>query len=284
MAEIISDLLNILKEQKLIPFVGAGFSESCGCPCAESLIQQLSLHFKAEHTLSSAGEVNLLRWAEYLKIINGGRIEEVLQQINRILNDDSVDISHSKSHLLLAQLGVPIIYTTNYDHLIERGFNHLHIPCQIVVTTEDIIASAGSRCTQIVKFHGSLGQKDSIVLTESDYYERLEFVTPIDIKLRADALGKSLLFMGYSFSDFNVRYLWFKLQRMMAGVQNSNVPPSYILLFKPDEITATLLKNTGILPIDLSLYEGTNKTEKLCSFLTLLVPHQKNRTSPQLMS
>lgn len=271
MAEIISDLLNILKEQKLIPFVGAGFSESCGCPCGESLIRQLALHFKTEHTLSTAGEVDLLRWAEYLKIINGGRIEEVLRQMHRILNDDSVDVSRSKPHLLLAQLGVPIIYTTNYDHLIERGFNHLHIPCQIVVTTEDIIASAGSSCTQIVKFHGSLEQKDSVVLTESDYYERLEFVTPVDIKLRADALGKSLLFMGYSFSDFNVRYLWFKLRKMMLGIKACNIPQSYILLFRPDQITATLLRNTGIIPIDLAEYEGMDKTAKLCSFLQLLV-------------
>jgi len=271
MSEIISELLDLLKEHKLIPFVGAGFSESCGCPCAESLIQQLSLHFKTEQVLSAAGEVDLLRWAEYLKIINGGNIEEVLQQIHRILNDDSVDISQSEPHILLAQLGVPIIYTTNYDHLIERGFNHLHIPCQIVVTTEDIIAAAGSNRTQIIKFHGSLEQKDSVVLTESDYYERLEFVTPIDIKLRADALGKSLLFMGYSFSDFNVRYLWFKLRKMMLGITARNAPQSYILLFSPDQITATLLRNTGIIPIDLAEYEGKDKTAKLCSFLRSLL-------------
>jgi len=272
MSEIISDLLDLLEVQKLIPFIGAGFSEGCGCPCAPSLTQQLLMQFQLDDNLTSDEDVDLLRLAEYLKIVNGGSIKEVLYQIQRILADDSVDISQSAPHILLAQLGVPIIYTTNYDHLLERGFKHVHIPCQIVVTTEDIIKATSSRCTQIVKFHGSLEQEESVVLTESDYYERLEFVTPIDIKLRSDALGKSLLFMGYSFSDFNVRYLWFKLRKMMQGVKARNIPHSYILLFRPDEITSTLLKNAGIIPIDLAEYEGMDKTEKLCSFLHLLLP------------
>ncbi|MEA4926425.1 MAG: SIR2 family protein [Syntrophomonadaceae bacterium] len=271
MADIISDLLNRLQERRLIPFIGAGFSESCGCPSAGSLIYKLARHFQTDNVLEAAGEVDLLRWAEYLKIINAGHIDEVLEQIHQLLNYESIDIAQSKPHLLLARMGAPIVYTTNFDHLIEQGYNHLHIPCQIVVTTEDIIAAAGSNCPQIVKFHGSLGQKDSVVLTESDYYERLEFVTPIDIKLRADALGKSLLFMGYSFSDFNVRYLWFKLRKMMQGIKDTRIPQSYILLFRPDPITATLLENTGIIPIDLSQYDGSNKTEKLCSFLELLI-------------
>lgn len=275
MADIISDLANQLDDHRLIPFVGAGFSESCGCPSALALIRKLAHYFQAYDVLEAVGEVDLLRWAEYLKIINGGDIDEVLEQIQQILNDESIDITSSEPHLLLAQLEVPLIYTTNYDHLIERAFQHLLIPYQTVVTTEDIIAAAGSHSTQIVKFHGSLDRKDSVVLTESDYYERLEFVTPIDIKLRADALGKSLLFMGYSFSDFNVRYLWFKLRKMMQGLSTSSIPQSYILLFKPDPITASLLENTAIIPIDLSQYVGSNKTEKLSSFLQLLISFQE---------
>jgi len=98
---------------------------------------------------------------------------------------------------------------------------------------------------QIVKFHGSLEVDESLVLTESDYYKRLEFVTPIDIKLRADSLGKSLLFIGYSFSNFNIRYLWFKLRRMIYEVDPRDNPDSYILLFDPDHVTSVLLKKHG---------------------------------------
>ena len=273
MADIISDLINSLEAQKLIPFIGAGFSESCGCPSAHSLAKQLLTRFRIKDAeLLAQDDIDLLRLAEYLKIIRGGDMSAVLQQIRLILNEEAVVISESQPHLILAQLGAPIVYTTNYDSLIERGYDHLAIPYQIVVRTEDIIKTAGSNLLQIVKFHGSLEQEETIVLTESDYYRRLEFVTPIDIKLRADALGKSLLFMGYSFSDFNVRYLWFKLQHMLQGVDKSQVPPSYILVSKPDEITSTLLKNMGIIPIDLTVYPGETKTSRLCSFLRSLLP------------
>ena len=40
MTEIISDIINSLEAKKLIPFIGAGFSESCGCPSAHSLAKQ----------------------------------------------------------------------------------------------------------------------------------------------------------------------------------------------------------------------------------------------------
>ncbi len=272
MSRFAPELFDLLKENKVIPFIGAGFSEGCGCPSSQSLAKQLLTRFQLLDEVSMGKGVDLLRLAEYLKIIQDGDISIVLHHIHQILNEDEVDVSKSYPHLLLAQLGVPIIYTTNYDRLIERGFDHLAIPYQTVVTTEDIIKIADSNTTQIVKFHGSLEQEGSVVLTESDYYKRLEFVTPIDIKLRADALGKSLLFMGYSFSDFNVRYLWFKLRNMIEGINANQVPNSFILLFKPDQITTTLLKHMGIVPIDLSPYRGQSKTEKLCSFLKELLP------------
>ena len=272
MSQIIPEIIHLLDKSKLIPFIGAGLSESCGCPSGQTLAQQLLIRFQTGHeNITKDKDLDLLRLAEYLKIAGGDDISGVLSQIHGILNENSVDISKSEAHLLLAQLGVPIIYTTNYDRLIERSFEHLAIPYQTIVSTQDIIESAGSTTAQIVKFHGSLEQDESIVLTESDYYERLEFVTPIDIKLRADALGKSLLFIGYSFSDFNVRYLWFKLRKMTKDINERNLPDSYILLFEPDEITTTLLTNRGIVPIDLSTYNGMSKTEKLCSFLRELV-------------
>jgi hypothetical protein len=275
MSAIISDLVHLLEENRLIPFLGAGFSENCDFPSAQTLTNQLLHNFQLADYQSSGEEVELLHLAEYLKIVQGGSISRVLQQLRIILNDDAVDVSQSTPHLLLARLGVPIIYTTNYDRLIERSFDYLAIPYQTVVSTADIIKTTGGGDVQIVKFHGSLELDESIVLTESDYYERLEFVTPIDIKLRADSLGKSLLFMGYSFSDFNIRYLWFKLRKMMRGIDVHGLPNSYILLFKPDQITAELLKNMGIIPIDLSRYDGPTKSDQLSGFLRQLVHASK---------
>lgn len=273
MSATIADLADLLQQNRLIPFLGAGFSENCNLPAASVLASQLQHHFKLTDLYLSGTEIELLHLAEYLQIVHHGSIEQVLKPIRTILNDENVDISQSTPHLLLAQLGAPIIYTTNYDRLIERTYDFLSIPYHTVVSTADIIKSVEGGEVQIVKFHGSLETADSIILTESDYYERLEFVTPIDIKLRADILGKSILFMGYSFSDFNIRYLWFKLRKMMQGLDTNLRPDSYILLFEPDQISRVLLENMGIIPIDISCFPGNNNSEQLSAFLEEVLTH-----------
>ena len=47
-------------------------------------------------------------------------------------------------------------------------------------------ATAPADATHIVKFHGTFDDDASLVLTESSYFDRLEFESAIDIKLRAN--------------------------------------------------------------------------------------------------
>jgi len=91
----------------------------------------------------------------------------------------------------------------------------------------------GEDCAAAVKLslHGDFDDDSSLVLTESSYFERLSFESPLDIKLRYDSIGKSLLFIGYSLSDINIRYLLYKLQRLWAESDYSGVRPvSYIFV------------------------------------------------------
>jgi hypothetical protein len=39
---------------------------------------------------------------------------------------------------------------------------------------------------QVVKFHGDFDDEESIILTESQYFARLNFEHPLDIKLQGD--------------------------------------------------------------------------------------------------
>jgi len=101
--------------------------------------------------------------------------------------------------------------------------------------------------TQIIKFHGDTISDDSIVLTESSYFERLAFDSPLDIKLRADMLGKSILFIGYSLSDINIRLLIYKLYQLWQKSNNSSKrPKSYLFLPTPNPIQETILNCRGI--------------------------------------
>ena len=108
-----------------------------------------------------------------------------------------------------------------------------------------------------------------IVLTESSYFRRLDFESPLDIKLRSDMLGKSLLFLGYSMTDINMRLLIYKLDRLWKN--NNNIdkrPPSYIFFPEPNPIQETILAQRGINTI---VGEGIDKKESLEKFLESLL-------------
>ena len=87
------------------------------------------------------------------------------------------------------------------------------VACHAVTNLDDIVAAPVDTSTQVVKLHGTFDDDGSLVLTETSYFDRLEFESPIDIKMRADILGKTLLFIGYSLSDINIRYMLYKLYR-----------------------------------------------------------------------
>jgi hypothetical protein len=78
---------------------------------------------------------------------------------------------------------------------------------------------ADTRLTQIVKFHGDFDDDASLVLTESDYFARLRFDSPLDVKFRADAMSRTLLFIGYSMQDLNIRLLLYRIWETVAAVR-----------------------------------------------------------------
>src|ERR1700730_4796199 len=56
-----------------------------------------------------------------------------------------------------------------------------------------------------------------IYTTNYDRWIELAFEDPLDIKLRGDTLDRGVLFIGYSLSDINIRYLLFKLQEIWSA-------------------------------------------------------------------
>jgi len=106
---------------------------------------------------------------------------------------DDEALKRSKIHQLIVRLQFPLVYTTNYDHLLERAFSLHGQRFNKTITAKDI-ARADPSLPTIVKFHGDLDDEGSLVVTETDYFRRLAFEEPLDIKLTADA--KSLLAFG----------------------------------------------------------------------------------------
>src|SRR5262249_28683281 len=144
---------------------------------------------------------------EYFKLKHGDQTAKLTNWLSKLMDPSDDALRDSPIHKELALLTrCRLFYTTNYDDFLERAFS-LHGREHEVVVLESQMGGVRRDC-EIIKFHGDLNHPDQIVLTESDYERRLSLSTAMDYRLRADLLGRVILFIGYSFRDPNVSYLF----------------------------------------------------------------------------
>jgi hypothetical protein len=238
------ELVQNIREKNVILFVGAGVSQNLELPSTEQLVQQIAndLGYDPE-VFKTYGDY--LTLAEYYRL-EKGTIAPLRSWMDRKLHSD-VDVSKSDIHKIIVNLQFPIIYTTNYDRWLERAHD-IHRREYTKVANVSDLAKVKPGITQIVKFHGDFdGDDESIVLTETSYFERLDFESPLDIKLRADLLGKSVLFIGYSLTDIDLRYMLYKLNKQWdASSFASARPKSFVFLTRPNPVQERVWASRGI--------------------------------------
>ena len=211
-----TDLRRLYRDRRVIPFIGAGASMSVSWgnspkqrgPAWEEMVNEAA-------RLLGASEPNLLRCRgtdlqilEYLKITKGGFAPLTNWLSLQFSTATDADILASPIHAELADLDrCNIYYTTNYDDFIERAL--LRSGRTAHITSSELNISHDRTFVEVVKFHGDFNTPDQMVLSELQYMERMRLESPMDFKLRADILGRAVLFIGYSFRDQNVNYTFF---------------------------------------------------------------------------
>jgi hypothetical protein len=224
-----AELKRLYHQGRIIPFVGAGASmavrwkrdglEQRGPSWAELVNQAVSLVGVDDPELLRLRGTDL-QILEYLR----GRLDTIQPLINWLhtnMQPDDGAIRTSVLHQALAALDkCNLYYTTNYDNFLERSFRLNDRSVARVASEHDL--SEPQADVQLVKFHGDFDRPETMVLSESDYERRMRLEGVLDLKLRSDVLGRALLFVGYSFRDANVAYLF----RLMTD-HFKNLPQSF---------------------------------------------------------
>jgi hypothetical protein len=264
--EKLEQLRAAYQRDEVILFVGAGVSRSLGLPPWSELIEHMARHLGLDAaTFHQHG--SYLTLAEYFRLQHGS-IGPLRSWMDREWHRNDIKVGGSRAHELIVNSRFRIIYTTNYDRWLEAAFDHHGGPYVKIVTVADL-ARLRPDATQIIKFHGDFENDESIVLDESSYFRRLDFESPLDIKLRADVLGRSVLFIGYSLADINIRYLFYKLSRLWkASVPGIPQPSSYIFSPVRNPVQEAVLAQWGIQMISL---ERDDPTQALVEFLESVV-------------
>jgi hypothetical protein len=261
-----TELAQAYRSGKLVLFAGAGVSANLGLPAWSQLIDQIAVELGYDPKIfASYGD--RLALAEYYTRKRGS-LGPLRSWMDREWHKPGIDIGGSDIHRLIALGNFSRIYTTNYDRWLEYAHNHHKIPYSKIASVADLVSAADSN-RQIIKFHGDFDHEGSIVLDETSYYERLSFDSPLDIKLNYDVLGNSILFIGYSISDINIRLLFYRLTKMWGrDALASARPKSYVFTSRPNPVAEEVLSHWGI---KMLISEVDDPGEALTAFLRELV-------------
>jgi hypothetical protein len=242
------ELAVAVAERRALLFAGAGLSMSVGLPSWQEFIDRTAAELSLECGEGSGLSSSYHTLAEYYRIRQGS-IGPLRSWMDRHWKVSSEKVRASKIHRLVVDLDFRIIYTTNYDRNIEEAFAARGRPYVKIANARDI-AKIREDMPQIVKFHGDFDDDASLVITETDYFNRLSFDSPLDVKFVSDALGKTVLFVGYSMSDLNIRLLLHKLWRTWrASGYERDRPRSYIFMPKEDHMQKAILEQWGIIAV-----------------------------------
>lgn len=267
MGDPLDPLVQAIRERRAVLFVGAGVSMSVGLPSWQKLIDRMIAELGIDPKLIDRPGESYQALAEYY-LIRQGSIGPLRSWMDRHWNVSRERVRQSRLHRRIIDLDFPIIYTTNFDRNLEVAFREHGRPYAKIATARDF-AQAPPNVTQIVKYHGDFDEDSSLVLTETDYFDRLSFEAPLDVKFRNDAFGRTMLFIGYSLSDMNIRLLLHRLwQAWRRSGEEGDRPPSFVFAHRHNEVEAAILARWGI---TMLVRENEDPQTALGDFLDELV-------------
>src|SRR5207248_4676442 len=115
-----------------------------------------------------------------------------------------------EAHIVLTELPFSFVVTTNYDQLIETAYLPKLKRIPKIFTHQDSSDFADALWKEeffILKAHGDLQKKSTIVLTEKDYRNVIYSAPGYRALLAAIFTTKTMLFVGASLNDPEIKLL-----------------------------------------------------------------------------
>ncbi len=252
----LAELAQITSPSRTVLFFGAGASVPSGAPTSEGLANRLcDILAKGERISDDLTEVCSILENRY------GR-KELVKALRSVFHD----LQPSRGLLTLPEFDWPVLYTTNFDQLIEAAYRKCGKNLVPIRSNFDYGRSEASEGVPLFKIHGCISQ-DSVdgsharmVLTERDYEEYKAYRETLFARLDLDLTTKSVLIIGHSLRDPHLR-------RDMATAselhQKKGAPGRLCaLVYDRDPDRAQLLERKGFTVafggIDEFLYEFTS--------------------------
>ena len=169
------------------------------------IAEELEVNSKDVHDLAALAQWSLNAHK------SDARIKDV---INREIGPNK-DIP--KEAEVIARLPIRHIWTTNFDSVIERAYDVIGRPLQAISAPNDLARKPLMGASRLYKMHGSITNLDDIVISTEDYElfntKRGAFLPVLESQLTTS----SMLFVGISFADPNLRHILSLIRARFQG-------------------------------------------------------------------
>ena len=268
-------LIDIVYNEKIVPFIGAGLSIPCGTPGWRTFLLQLS----------KMAEIDC---AETEKRLDNGDYEELAEELiyklgvpafnEKFDNEFTMSKKMRGSVILIPELTRGSVITTNFDRILERAFQNADCQFQDVITgnqESEFIGKMVEGTPQLLKLHGNISWTPSRVLTKSEYRdaygsEKIDFNRPLPKLLSRVFAHNCLLFLGCSLGDDRTMNLFHDVVTKF-----DDLPNHYAIAERPEDDNniferEKFLNDRMIFPI----WYPHGQHEHVEAFLTLLIENK----------
>ena len=227
----INTIINARNNDNLVVFVGAGvskFSEtsSLNFPFWSDIINILKKDLDTkESDYLKVAQLYYLQFGEY----------SLYDKLKSLI---PLHATSSNIHDKIFDLNPKYVITTNWDNILEKTIEQNGHIYDIIKSDADLVKSILPR--KLLKVHGDFSSHN-IVFKEDDYLQYSDNFPLIENFLRHILSSYTILFLGYSYSDYDLKIISKWIER------RSNIaPPRFILSIKENATESMYLKSHGI--------------------------------------
>jgi hypothetical protein len=183
-----------LRQGEAAAFVGAGLSRGAGFVDWKELLQEFAGDLKLDLEI----EQDLTLVAQYHLNREPARSRE---RLHAKLVEEFSKAASSSAHDALARLPIDLVWTSNYDSLVEDAFTAAGRTVRVKNSSAKLLEASSRAGATIFKLHGDLADPRTIVITRDDYRTYTRKFPGFRDRLRSDLSERTFLFLGFSFTD-----------------------------------------------------------------------------------
>jgi hypothetical protein len=229
-----SDLVEAVVQRRAVLFAGAGISrgelQSEGATIEHYLPTWGGLLKVLIDRAVQSGQVRPAEGAKLRQAVNDDKFLFVAEAVRSKLGMSDyesaleelfrdVRLRPGKRHNLITQIPWSAIVTTNYDKLIEFAYALAgnFPPTYTFHDSPDLISAVRHNRFFVLKAHGDIDRKDTIVLSERDYRDLIYRSPGYRAALNALFMTRTVLFLGASLTDMDVKLVLESVSEAFGG-------------------------------------------------------------------